>query len=89
MDPSNAAAARLAVLGRHLVSDGEHDGRGLHRVATRGQNSDVRPAPGGGKGTLTVVDNRTGKKYTVRRRGVQQLHQAGGTRINYWALCAG
>jgi hypothetical protein len=25
----------------------------------------VRPAPGGGKGTLTVLDNRTGKKYTV------------------------
>lgn len=24
-----------------------------------------RPAPAGGKGTLTVVDNRTGKKYTV------------------------
>jgi len=24
-----------------------------------------RPAPGGGRGTLTVVDNRTGKKYTL------------------------
>jgi hypothetical protein len=31
------------------------------------QDESVRPAPGGGKGTLTIVDNRTGKKYTVRR----------------------
>ena len=25
-----------------------------------------RPAPGGGPGTLTIVDNRTGKKYEVK-----------------------
>lgn len=24
-----------------------------------------RPAPGGGRGTLSVTDNRTGKQYTV------------------------
>lgn len=76
------------MLGRHLVNDEGHDG-GLHRVATRAQNSDVRPAPGGGKGTLTIVDNRTGKKYTVRRQGVQQLQPGSGTRTNCWALCAG
>jgi len=36
----------------------------LSRQPTRA-NDDVRPAPGGGKGTLTILDNRTGKKYTV------------------------
>ncbi len=25
-----------------------------------------RPTPGGGAGTLTVVDNRTGKKYEIK-----------------------
>lgn len=28
--------------------------------------SSERPAPGGGPGTLTIVDNRTGKKYDVK-----------------------
>lgn len=26
----------------------------------------ARPAPGGGPGTLTIIDNRTGKKYDVK-----------------------
>ncbi len=25
----------------------------------------LRPTPGGGAGTLTVIDNRTGKKYEI------------------------
>lgn len=28
--------------------------------------SSGRPAPGGGPGTLTITDNRTGKKYDVK-----------------------
>ena len=28
-----------------------------------------RPAPGGGPGSLTVVDNRTGKKYEIKVLG--------------------
>jgi hypothetical protein len=28
--------------------------------------STARPAPGGGPGTLTIIDNRTGKKYDVK-----------------------
>lgn len=40
--------------------------------------SDERPAPGGGQGTLTVLDNRSGKKYTVRTMNIKSVgHQIG------------
>lgn len=47
---------RLEVLSRQLGAD-----------VARNNTAAVeeRPAPAGGKGTLTVVDNRTGKKYTL------------------------
>ena len=35
----------------------------LHHTKNAGEQ---RPAPGGGPGTLTVVDNRTGKKYELK-----------------------
>lgn len=63
----SSAVGRLSVLSQHLSADSEQ--AMLQRQETRA-DEDVRPAPGGGPGTLTVLDNRTGKKYTVR--GQQQ-----------------
>ena len=59
----SSAIGRLSVLSQHLAADSEQGT--LQRQETRA-DEDVRPAPGGGPGTLTVLDNRTGKKYTVR-----------------------
>lgn len=56
----NLAAGRLAVLSRQLANS-----PAAERNDTAAEE-ETRPAPGGGRGTLTVVDNRTGKKYTVR-----------------------
>ncbi len=56
----NLAAGRLAVLSRQLANN-----PAAERNDTAAEE-ETRPAPGGGRGTLTVVDNRTGKKYTVR-----------------------
>jgi hypothetical protein len=63
----NTAAARVAVLSKHFsVACEATDSSIEHNETLAKYNS--RPAPGGGKGTLTVIDNRTGKKYTVRSR---------------------
>jgi hypothetical protein len=59
----SSAVGRLSVLSQHLSADCEQNT--LQRQDTRA-DEEVRPAPGGGPGTLTVLDNRTGKKYTVR-----------------------
>ena len=69
MSPPPAASQRLAVLSKQLSAGAappaEH-ALPIAAQATRGAGEDeVRPAPGGGKGSLTVLDNRTGKKYTV------------------------
>ena len=61
-------AARLEVLTRQLVSSSLSDANQIARDETHGE--EARPPPGGGKGTLSVVDNRTGKKYTVREVAV-------------------
>ncbi len=65
---NSAAAERIAALQRHLQS---------HRVQDEAQSSvepqitkaesdpKERPAPGGGPGTLSVTDSRTGKKYEI------------------------
>jgi citrate synthase len=58
----SSAVGRLSVLSQHLSADNEQTT--LQRQETRA-DEDVRPAPGGGPGTLTVLDNRTGKKYTL------------------------
>ena len=64
MDPlAVRAASRLEAIGRHVVPSGE-DHLERHPTAA-GAASRVRLAPGGGPGTLTVVDNRTGKKYEI------------------------
>ncbi len=49
-------SSRLDVLSRQM---------GAMQLAPTAGEEETRPAPGGGRGTLTVVDNRTGKKYTV------------------------
>ena len=65
---NSAAADRIAALQRHLH---------LHQIENEVQSSvecqsskaesdpKERPAPGGGPGSLSVVDNRTGKKYDI------------------------
>ena len=54
--------ARLEVLTRQLAASCHLEQSQLVREET---SSEERPLPGGGRGTLSVVDNRTGKKYTV------------------------
>ena len=39
---------------------------GVHGQSTRAAEDSKRPKPGGGAGTLTVIDNRTGKKYEIK-----------------------
>ncbi|KAF5827725.1 citrate synthase-like protein [Dunaliella salina] len=56
------ASTRLDVLSRQLMAAGASS---LQRTSTRGEEMLFRPAPGGGKGTLTVVDNRSGKRYAL------------------------
>jgi hypothetical protein len=65
---SSLAMASSAAISRLSVLAGQLDGTApsLGRVETRGDESTARPPPAGGRGTLTVLDNRTGKKYTVR-----------------------
>ncbi|KAL6780171.1 Citrate synthase 2, peroxisomal [Auxenochlorella protothecoides] len=62
-----AAHHRIATLQRHLasvsVSEAEH---GLERVGTSAPHDQTgRPAVAGGPGSLTVVDNRTGRRYEI------------------------
>jgi citrate synthase len=60
----SSAVSRLSVLSHHLGAAEEAPCLARQDTAAAADDS-VRPAPGGGKGTLTVLDNRTGKKYTV------------------------
>lgn len=62
--PSSLAAARLEVLSRQLTSATLNEGTVARKETDSAEEQ--RPAPGGGRGTLTVLDNRSGKKYTVR-----------------------
>ena len=50
--------AHLTIL-QHVVQ------AGLELQQTKSAGAQ-RPAPGGGAGSLTVVDNRTGKKYEIK-----------------------
>lgn len=67
------ASSRLAVIARQLSALGfNEDAPGVGRQATKATADEVRPAPGGGRGTLTVVDSRTGKKYTVSTNSLKR-----------------
>lgn len=69
---STSAQARLSVLSRQLADSS------IARQGTKADDESVRPAPGGGRGTLTVIDNRTGKKYTVRIFPMEWCTGSGG-----------
>lgn len=65
---SSAAASRIAALQRHLQAHrDESDAEQCVEVQNTKAESDSkeRPAPGGGPGSLSVLDNRTGKKYEI------------------------
>ncbi|GFH18987.1 citrate synthase [Haematococcus lacustris] len=69
MQATSAAALRLSVLSQQLSAaqlQGEQHWQAaqVSRHDTKAEDEN-RPAPGGGRGTLTVVDNRSGKKYTI------------------------
>jgi len=68
---STSSRPRLQVLAQQVLAMQET----AATTSAVGDDS-VRPAPGGGKGTLTIVDNRTGKKYTVRMD--ERREQSGG-----------
>jgi len=62
MGISERVRARLAVLSGHL-SEGKQDSPAIERWCT---SADTSVAPLGSlKGTLTIVDERTGKNYKV------------------------
>ncbi|KAK9088662.1 hypothetical protein Scep_027744 [Stephania cephalantha] len=66
IDRSMQARGRLALLTSHLLSsesDDVFDSRLLETSAVSAQ--DLVPHPGNLKGSLTVVDERTGKKYQI------------------------
>lgn len=55
------AATRLQLLSAHLIpAEGEE--AVVYRLDA---SAAVRPVPGGGKGRLHVVDERTGRKYDI------------------------
>mmetsp|Transcript_34533 Transcript_34533/g.87293 ORF Transcript_34533/g.87293 Transcript_34533/m.87293 type:complete len:513 (-) Transcript_34533:781-2319(-) len=62
------AAGRLEVLSRQLGAVANEEQACTSNDVARNSTAaeeEVRPAPGGGRGTLTVLDNRSGKKYTL------------------------
>jgi len=67
MAPSLAvrAASRVESLTRHVVADASGSSLALNPTASNGGVASARPTPGGGPGSLSVVDNRTGKKYEL------------------------
>ncbi|XP_043701365.1 citrate synthase, glyoxysomal [Telopea speciosissima] len=64
IDPSIAARGRLALLSAHLAP-AESAGFSSSLEALCVSSQDLVPSPGNLKGTLTIVDERTGKKYQV------------------------
>ena len=56
----SSGAKRLTILRGHLESGSSISSRSLEAVTT---SAEIAPKFSGGAGTLTVVDNRTGKKY--------------------------
>lgn len=101
---SSAAAVRIAALQRHLQAHrDESDAEQCIEVQNTKAETDSkeRPAPGGGPGSLSVLDNRTGKKYeipisdhgTIKGTDLKKI-TAGGDGVglrpydNGWVACA-
>ena len=61
---TSAAADRIAALQRHLQGQHLDSDFQLNEVKASADPKE-RPAPGGGPGSLTVKDNRTGKTYEI------------------------
>lgn len=55
-----AALNRLAVISQHVAASATSPSILEPRIVS---SQEVPPAPGGGPGLLSLVDNRTGKKY--------------------------
>jgi len=73
-EASSRPHSRLEILSRQLTAAADsvylQEPQQLVRSGARAnEGAYIRPAPGGGKGTLTVVDNRSGKRYTVCDNG--------------------
>lgn len=101
---SSAAAVRIAALQRHLQAHSE-ESDAEQCIEVHNTKADTspkeRPAPGGGPGSLSVLDNRTGKKYeipisdhgTVKGTDLKKI-TAGGDGVglrpydNGWVACA-
>jgi len=65
---TSAAADRIATLQRHLQpqqTPNEIQTSVEPQVTKAESDPKERPAPGGGPGTLSVTDSRTGKKYEI------------------------
>lgn len=63
---SKPSMSRIEVLSRQFASMPlDSTSLDANPASARVVPDEERPAPGGGRGTLTVVDNRTGKQYTV------------------------
>lgn len=63
---NSAAADRIAALQRHLQAHTLESSSELQLHDTKASSDPKeRPAPGGGPGTLSVTDSRTGKKYEI------------------------
>jgi citrate synthase len=60
-----SVANRIATLQRHLAGASLRDeGPGVELHPTLA--ADVRATPGGGPGSLSVTDNRTGNRYEIK-----------------------
>uniref|UniRef100_A0A7I4AFA3 Citrate synthase n=1 Tax=Physcomitrium patens TaxID=3218 RepID=A0A7I4AFA3_PHYPA len=57
---STSSSRRVAILRNHLESGNTSSSHSLETLAV---SAEIAPKFSGGSGTLTVVDNRTGKKY--------------------------
>ncbi|KAF5186466.1 Citrate synthase, glyoxysomal, partial [Thalictrum thalictroides] len=70
IDQSKLARGRLAVLSSHLIHSSEsktHSSSSSSLLETSSASSqNLVPPPGNLKGVLTIIDERTGKKYQVQ-----------------------
>lgn len=58
-----SVAKRIATLQRHLAGASLHDES--HELEAHQTSAELRAAPGGGPGTLSITDSRTGRRYDI------------------------
>ncbi|KAL5716546.1 citrate (Si)-synthase [Ranunculus cassubicifolius] len=65
IDPAQLARGRLAILSSHLIQSSSHESQSsLESQCVSAQY--LIPPPGNLQGSLTIIDERTGKKYQVQ-----------------------